>query len=134
MENIKKPLWIKVISAVTIIFGMATIKEGGSVLFTEEGRLSAGNFVPFVLWFNFIAGFIYILAGIAIFRLNKCSKHLSSMIAVSSLLVFICFGIHIFNGGAYEVRTVIAMTIRTSLWIIISIMTIRSKDLSCKNC
>ena len=129
-----RPTWIKTISLLAIVFGAVTIKEGGSVLFTEEGRNGAGNFVPFVLWFNFIAGFFYIIAGIAIFRLKACSKRLSLIIAISTTFVFILFGYHIFSGGLYEVRTIVAMTIRSSLWILISITAFRSKVLNSINC
>ena len=84
-----RPTWIKIVSLLTIVFGLATIKEGGLALFTQEGRIGAGNYVPFVLWFNFIAGFFYILAGIAIFKLKSCSKRLSLIIAISTTFIFI---------------------------------------------
>lgn len=134
MNNTTRPKWIKVISLFTVLFGMLTIKEGGAVLFTEEGRIAAGNFVPFVLWFNFIAGFFYIIAGIAIFRLKGCSKRISSLIAISTSIVFISFLVHIFIGGAYEVRTIVAMTMRSALWITIAIIAFRSKVLNPINC
>jgi hypothetical protein len=35
---------------------------------TEATRAAAGNAVPFVLWFNFLAGFAYILAGLGLLR------------------------------------------------------------------
>ena len=134
MDNNKRPMWINIVSAITILFGLVTIKEGGTVLFTEEGRIAAGHFVPFVLWFNFIAGFAYIMAGIALFRLKICTKRLSALIAVATTLVFILFGIHIFNGGEYEIRTVIAMTIRSTLWISIAVTLFRSKTIKSINC
>lgn len=130
----KRPLWINIFSVVAILFGLATIKEGGTVLFTEAGKKSAGNYVPFVLWFNFIAGFAYILAGITLYKLKACSSRLVSVIAISTLIVFILFGLHIFNGGAYEIRTVAAMTIRSSLWILIAATVLRTKTLKPINC
>lgn len=63
MPKYKRPLGITLLSIVAILFGIATIKEGGSVLFTEAGKQAAGNFVPFVVWFNFVAGFAYVVAG-----------------------------------------------------------------------
>ncbi len=45
------------ISLVAIAFGLLTLKEGGSVLFGDTAaRTAAGHYVPFVLWFNFVAG------------------------------------------------------------------------------
>jgi hypothetical protein len=122
----KRPLVITILSIVATLFGIATIKEGGTVLFTEAGKQGAGSFVPFVLWFNFIAGFAYILAGIMLFRLNSCSRRLSSVIAISTTIVFILFGIHILNGGVYEIRTVIAMTLRSCIWIFIALFALRA--------
>ena len=58
-------IWL--ISAVAVVFGLLTIKSGGSVLFIDGvDRQAAGNYVPFVLWFNFLAGFFYIVAGVGL--------------------------------------------------------------------
>lgn len=130
----KRPIWLAVVAIVAILFGIATVKEGGTVLFTEAGKQSAGNYVPFVLWYNFIAGFAYIMAGIAMFRLKSCSRRLNAVIAISTSIVFILLGIHILNGGLYELRTVIAMTIRSTLWISIAIVTLRAKALKPVSC
>ena len=130
----KRPLWISIFSVVAILFGIATIKEGGTVLFTELGQKSAGNYVPFVLWFNFLAGFAYIVAGIALYKLKSCSRRLVLVIAISTSIVFILFGLHILNGGAYEIRTVAAMTIRSSLWILIAATVLRTKALTPLHC
>ncbi|MEO7200530.1 MAG: hypothetical protein ABIY56_10000, partial [Dokdonella sp.] len=56
MTTSHRVVWIRVISAIAIAFGLLTIKEGGAVLFFDgAGREAAGNYVPFVLWFNFLA-------------------------------------------------------------------------------
>lgn len=125
VNNSKRPFWISVISIVAVLFGLMTIKEGGTVLFTDAGKKDAGNYVPFVLWFNFLAGFSYIVAGVALFKLKGFARPLVFVIAASTSIVFIFFGLHIFNGGAYEIRTVAAMTIRSTLWIGIAIATFR---------
>lgn len=130
----QKPMWLTVVAIIAILFGVMTIKEGGTVLFTEAGKLSAGNYVPFVLWFNFIAGFAYIMAGIALFRLKSCVRRLATVIALSTVIVFILFAVHIFNGGAYELRTVAAMTIRSLFWVSIAIAALRAKALKPISC
>lgn len=107
-----------------IVFGLITIKSGASVLFIEgEARQSAGHYVPFVLWFNFSAGFVYIVAGIGLWQLRRWSARLSLLLATTTIAVFAAFGLHILNGGDYEMRTVIAMTLRSGVWIIISAFT-----------
>ncbi len=130
----QRPTWLTIVAIIAILFGLMTIKEGGTVLFTEAGKLGAGNYVPFVLWFNFIAGFAYIMAGIALFRLKSCVRRLATVIAASTVIVFILFGVHIFNGGAYELRTVAAMSIRSLLWVSVAVAALRAKALKPISC
>jgi hypothetical protein len=48
-------------------FGFLTITSGGSVRFVDgEARQAAGHYLPLVLWFNFGAGFIYVVTAIAL--------------------------------------------------------------------
>lgn len=102
-------------------FGLLTIKEGGAVLFGgEAAQASAGNYVPFVLWFNFLAGFTYVAAGAGLWRQHRWAVWLAVVIAATTALVFAAFGVHIYAGGAYEMRTVIAMSFRTLVWVMIA--------------
>ncbi len=114
------PKWIKPVSIFAVIFGAITVKAGGSVLFSEAARLAAGNYVPFVVWFNFLAGFAYIAAGIGIWKSASWAGMLSTIIAVLTLMVFIAFGVTVIMGGSYEMRTVIAMTFRFGFWAAVS--------------
>lgn len=110
----------RVIGALAFLFGLLTIKSGGQVLFGDEAyRVAAGNYVPFVLWFNFMAGFVYLIAGVGIALSKQWAAWLSLLIAAFTLLVFAVFGLHIFTDGAYETRTVAAMTLRSTVWIVI---------------
>ena len=112
------------ISLLAVAFGLLTIKEGGSVLLgNEEARAAAGNYVPFVLWFNFTAGFAYVIAGAGLWMQQRWAVWLAIAIAAATALTFIAFGAHIFTGGAYEQRTVIAMSLRTLVWTIIAALT-----------
>ncbi|MBN8541212.1 MAG: hypothetical protein J0L82_12545 [Deltaproteobacteria bacterium] len=130
----KRPILITSLSIVAALFGIATVKEGGTVLFTEAGQQGAGNFVPFVLWFNFFAGFVYILAGIMLFKLKSCSRKLSAVIAIATTIVFTLLGVHILNGGAFESRTVVAMTLRSGIWIAIALLAFRAEALKPVDC
>jgi hypothetical protein len=105
---------------VAIGFGLLTIKEGGTVLFDDAARTSAGNYVPFVLWFNFLAGFAYIVAGVGVVMMQRWAVWLAAAIAVSTALTFAAFGLHAYSGGAFEPRTVIAMSVRTLAWVTIA--------------
>ncbi len=113
--------WLLVASVVAVILGVATMHEGWKVLSGEPAaRAAAGAYVPFVLWFNFLAGFAYIAAGSALWARKRWAAALAAAIAAATLIVFAAFGIHVARGGAYEVRTVIAMTLRTLVWIAIA--------------
>ncbi len=117
MNSTKRPLWLWPIIFIAFSFGALTIKSGGAVIFIDgPARVAAGNYLNFVVWFNFIAGFFYILAGLGFLLQKDWTAKLSIIIAVTTLLVFAAFGIHIFMDGAYEIRTVIAMTLRSVIW------------------
>ena len=114
------------ISLIAVGFGLLTIKEGGTILFGDAAaRAAAGNYVPFVLWFNFLAGFAYVIAGIGLWRQQRWAAWLAAAIAVATALMFAAFGAHVASGGAYEQRTVIAMSLRTLVWTAIAVLAYR---------
>lgn len=117
----QRRLSIRAISLVAIGFGLLTIKEGGAILFGDEAaRAAAGNYVPFVLWFNFLAGFAYVAAGIGLWLRQSWAVGLAVAIALATAFTFAAFGVHAYAGGAYEPRTVAAMSLRTLVWVTIS--------------
>ena len=118
----KRSVGILVVAAVAVVFGLLTIKAGGAVLFIGgEYRQQAGNYVPFVLWFNFLAGFVYLVAGIGLWKQQRWAAWLAIMIVAASVSVFVLLGLHINSGGSYEMRTVIAMGARCSIWTVIAL-------------
>jgi len=121
-----RPTWVWITAVIAVIFGVMTIKSGGSVLFINgEARQAAGNYVDFVLWFNFLAGFFYVATGIGIWLEKAWAAKVAITIAALTLLVFAAFGIHVLNGGEYEQRTVIAMSVRSLLWTAIAVISWR---------
>ena len=111
-----------IVTAVAVAFGLLTIKAGGAVLFIGgEYRQQAGNYVPFVLWFNFLAGFVYLVAGAGLWKQQRWAAWLAIMIVATSVSVFVLLGFHINSGGNYEMRTVIAMGARCSIWTVIAL-------------
>ena len=100
-----------------ILFGLATLVEGGNVLFGGvDACTEAGNVVPFVLTFNFLAGFLYVATGSLTILHKPIAVWLARGLAVATVLVFIGLGVHILAGGAFENRTAVAMTIRSVFW------------------
>lgn len=123
MKTNKQPRgWlISSLSFVAILFGLLTIKEGGAVLLGDEAAVAAaGDYVPFVLWFNFLSGFAYIAAGVGLWLQKRWAVWLAVAIAAGIALTFGAFGMHINSGGAYEQRTVVAMSVRTTVWFVIA--------------
>ena len=113
----KHPLWLWPIIFIAFAFGALTIKSGGLVIFFDgPARVAAGNYLNFVVWFNFIAGFFYILAGLGFLLHKEWTVKLAIIIAATTLLIFAAFGIHILMGGEFETRTVGAMTLRSVIW------------------
>ena len=120
-DNSSRSIGILLASLVAILFGLLTIKSGGMVLFVDgPDRVAAGNYVPFVLWFNFVAGFFYIIAGVGLWFTQRWSMWLAGAIVISTLMVFALFNLHIYNGGLFEFRTVIAMSLRSVVWSVIT--------------
>jgi len=124
--KINRSIGFWVITVVAVLFGLLTIKAGGSVLFVDgQDRQAAGNYVPFVVWFNFLAGFLYIIAGAGLWMQRRWAVWLSIFITLATLVVFAAFGMVVINGEAYEVRTVAAMSLRTVVWALISMFAYR---------
>ncbi|MDN5787647.1 hypothetical protein [Pseudorhodobacter sp.] len=73
---------------VAVLFGLLTIGAGGKALF---GNVPVENAVPFVLWFNFIAGFAYVAAGFGLFWRQSWAVRLSIAIFVMTVLVTLAF-------------------------------------------
>lgn len=115
-----------VASGVAVVFGILTIVSGGRVLFGgAAAQAAAGDAVPFVLWFNFLSGFVYVLAGVGIAIGRRWAVTLSIALAAAIAVVFALFGLHVYQGAAFEMRTVGAMSLRLLVWVAIAAVAIR---------
>ncbi len=125
-KHASPPRWLSAVGLLAGLFGLATVLSGGRVLFgPAEVRAAAGRVVPFVLWFNFIAGFAYLGAAAGLVRARRWAAPLSLAIAAATALVFLALGLHVARGGAVEPRTVAAMVLRTGVWTAIAAVTCR---------
>jgi len=88
---------LRVAAGVAIVFGLLTIVSGGRALFGGPAAEAAvGDAIPFVLWFNFLSGFVYVLAGIGIALGRRWPVMLSIGLAAAIAAVFALFGIYVF--------------------------------------
>lgn len=109
---------LRLCAAFALVFGLLTIVSGAQGIFGgHQQKAALGNYVGFVLWFNFLAGFAYVVAAIGLWRGTLWAGRFSLGIAAATALVFMAFGIHVTFGGAYELRTVAAMTLRLFVWL-----------------
>ena len=127
MTSIPYKRLLTIAAGVAMVFGVLTVLSGGRALFGgAEARAAVGNAVPFVLWFNFLAGFAYIAAGIGLALRRRWALWLSLAILIATALVFAAFGIHVLRGGLFEMRTVGAMILRTGVWAAMSAVATRT--------
>ena len=123
---------IKVLAGIAVLFGIATLVSGGSALFELHGTEDpTAQIVPFVLYFNFAAGFAYIVTGAGLMLKRGWAPASAVAIAVATIIVFLALGSWILAGNAYEMRTVVAMSLRTAFWLSVSaVSVVRSRTLA----
>lgn len=108
--------WRRGVGVLAMVFGLATVVEGGRTLL---GGLAPDQ-VGFVVAFNFAAGFAYLVAGAAVLAGRAWAITLARVIAAATLIVFVALGVHIVAGGAFQNRTLAAMTLRSLFWVALS--------------
>ena len=117
---------LKVLAAVAMVFGALTVFSGGQGLFgPADTRAALGHTVGFVLWFNFLAGFAYVVAGLGLWYRASWATSLSIVIALATAAVFATFLWKVWSGTPYEARTMGAMGLRLATWVVISIVVAR---------
>lgn len=124
--NSSRKLPARIAAGVAVAFGALTIVSGARILFGDAAaRGAAGDFVPFVLWFNFLSGFAYVLAGVGIAMGRRWATLLAMGLVAGIAAVFMLFGLHVSQGGAFEMRTLGAMILRLVVWILIATVAAR---------
>lgn len=117
---------LRFLATMAIVFGVLTVFSGGRALFGgAEARAAVGNAVDFVLWFNFFAGFAYVLSGFGLWRRRRWAARAASLLALVTALVAGAFAVHVAGGGAYETRTVGALALRLLFWGVVAVVALR---------
>lgn len=109
----------RIAGAVAVAFGLLTPLSGGLALL---GAVDMGAVVPFVLWFNFLAGAAYVLGGCLLIVGHRMAWPVALAIFLATAAVFAAFGWHALTGGRFEMRTVGAMTLRTGFWLAMALI------------
>jgi hypothetical protein len=114
---------LRILAALAVAFGALTIFSGGRALFGgAQAQAAVGNAVAFVLWFNFLAGFAYVLTGAGLWQGQRWAVAGAGLLALATGLVALAFGLHVMTGGVYEMRTVGALTLRLAFWTLVFAM------------
>jgi len=123
----KRSIWMLIAGLIAIVFGLLTVRSGAGVLFgPEEAQRAAGSYLPWLVWFNLLAGLAYVGAGVGLWFQRRWTAPLAIGIAIATAAAFAAFGVHAAGGGAYEMRTVWAMVLRTSLWAVMAFSACRA--------
>lgn len=102
-----------------LLIGCVSVFESSSVIFDwGNARASHGNYVLFVVYANWVCCLIFIFAAIALWRKISWSKIALGLASLLMIATFIKFRIYINEGGIYETKTEIAMTVRSLLTLI----------------
>ncbi|MBN9351561.1 MAG: hypothetical protein J0H55_12850 [Chitinophagaceae bacterium] len=118
-----KSIYIKIAGAISLLFGLTTIFEGGSVILDLFGlRADHPHYVSFVLWANFLCGFLYVIAGFGFFMKRKFTSPVLLLALIILILTFIGFVIWISSGRPYDTQTLVAMSARTVVTIILFLL------------
>lgn len=114
--------WIKLVAIFAFLFGMLTVFSGGNVLFgPAEAQASAGNYIWFVVWFNFLAGGFYVVAAIGLWQGRAWAVWLAGLIAIATAITTVAFAVVVLRGSAFELRTAVAMTVRFLFWAAVAL-------------
>lgn len=123
----RSPGWTRPVAIVAGLFGALTIFSGGMALFgPTAAQRAVGNAVPFVLIFNFMAGFAYVAAAVALWVRHPLARPLALAIGLATLAVFAAFGLAVLRGTPFEMRTVGAMILRAGFWLTIGLLLTRA--------
>jgi len=113
---------LRISAIVAAAFGLTTVAAGGVAL---RGAVDMGAVVPFVLWFNFLAGFAYIAAAAGLWRARRWGAWAAAAILAATAAVMAAFAVHVLGGGAWEMRTAGAMALRVAVWAAITAVAFR---------
>ena len=112
-----------VVAIVLIAFASVTVFMSSSVIFDWFGiREKEGDYVPFIVWTNFIAGFLYLISAYGFLKAKKWTFWVLIGTAIFLVTALIILGLYIDAGGIFELKTVGAMGFRITLTFVFSLI------------
>lgn len=115
--ELNRTKWIRrVLGAVAVLFGVATIIAGARVLAGSDPGYTV--FRPLLIY-NTAMGVAYVAAGVLGRRSSKQAMHAAGVIFILNCLVLGATGYLYAAGGAIAVESIRAMTFRTAVWLVL---------------
>ncbi len=112
-------------AVILALFGFMTLFMSSSVIFDLFGiRAKQGNYVPFIVWTNFVCAFIYLAAVYGFWKGKRWTKILLGAALVLLIIAYVGLKVHINNGGLYELKTVAAMKFRISVTALFTVLAV----------
>lgn len=98
MKHSNREHSLRVVAVIAVLFGLLTIASGGRVLFGSAAvRQAAGATVGFVVWFNFLPEFAYVVAGSGLWLDRRSAVPWAGLIAGSTAVVFAVFALYVWR-------------------------------------
>lgn len=109
-------LLARVLAGIALVFGMATIAAGASVLLGRD----AGYVVyrPLLI-FNTAMGVVYVAAAVMIWREAARGRRAAAVILALNVAVFGLISYLYRTGGGVAIDSVRAMAFRSAVWLVI---------------
>lgn len=121
--------WARPVAVLAAVFGLATLISGGAVLFgPDAAQTRAGDYMPFIVWFNFLAGALYLAAALGLWFDRSWTLPLARWIAALTAGIALIFAYRLLQGAAFEMRTIGALALRIGFWAAIALALGRSRS------
>lgn len=99
------------------MIGLLSIKEGGSVLLGLSTK--AYPVLPWLVWYNFVMGFVSVIAGAGLWTQRRWGGVLAAVILLSHGIVFLSLMALVMLGKTVARISTMAMLFRTAIWLVL---------------
>ncbi len=112
----KNKVFRYIIAIALIAFALATLFISSSVIFDWfRIREREGDYVHFIVWTNFIAGLLYLIAAFGLLKAQEWAFWLLIGVILLLVIALVVLGFYIDSGGVFELKNVGAMGFRIAL-------------------
>lgn len=117
----RSPIHLKVLAGVGLVFGVLTVVSGGLPSLGQRRRRTPSEIsFPSCCGSTSWPATPYVAAGLGLFLRQDWAVGLSLALFVATFLILVGFALHVATGGLYEMRTVGALLLRTTVWAAIA--------------